>query len=209
VEIEMKKAILAMTLATMAVATGSASAADLQRGPYNAPAVDMRVYNWGGFYAGGDVGYAWGKITNSSVQPTGLNAGLDAGYNWQSGQFVMGVEGDINLSGANDTFAAFKFSNPWFGTLRGRAGYAFNNVLFYGTLGLALGDIKGENGGLTEEKTHIGWVGGAGMEVGMTPNWSVKVEYLYMDLTNRTYAITGLAQGYDTSMLRFGINYHF
>src|SRR6267142_496513 len=41
--------------------------------------------------------------------------------------------------GANDTFAAWKFSNPWFGTLRGRAGYAMNNVLLYATFGLAYG----------------------------------------------------------------------
>jgi len=204
----MKKTILA-ALATVTVAAGSATAADLPRGPYNAPAVDMRVYNWAGWYAGANAGYDWGKITNSSIQPNGFGGGLQGGYNWQSGQFVLGGETDINLSGASDTFAAFKFSNPWFGTVRGRAGYAFNNILFYGTLGFAYGDIKGESGGVTENKTHVGWTAGGGMEVGMTPNWSAKVEYLYMDLSNRTYSITGLANGYETNMMRFGINYHF
>ena len=58
---------------------------------------------------------------------------------------VFGLEGDIQITGADDTFAPYKFSNPWFGTVRGRVGYAFNNVLFYGTGGLAFGELKGEN----------------------------------------------------------------
>ena len=47
------------------------------------------------------------------------------------------------------------------------------------------------------------------MEVGFTPNWSAKVEYLYMDLNDRHYTITGANNGYEASMLRFGVNYHF
>ncbi len=47
------------------------------------------------------------------------------------GPWVFGVEGDIQATGANDTFAPWKFSNPWFGTVRGRVGYAFNNIMFY------------------------------------------------------------------------------
>jgi outer membrane immunogenic protein len=205
----MKKTILAMTLVTMAA--GSATAADIQRGPapYYPPAVDARVYNWAGFYAGANVGYEWGKTTNSATAPNGLLGGVQGGYNWQNGQFVFGGETDIQITGANDTFAPFKFSNPWFGTLRGRAGYAMNNILFYGTLGLAYGDLKAESFGLSEDKTHIGWTGGLGMEVGLAPNWSAKVEYLYMDLSNRLYTITGANNGYETNMLRFGVNYHF
>ncbi|HEY0224738.1 MAG TPA: outer membrane protein [Pseudolabrys sp.] len=205
----MKKAILAMTLTAMTAAAGPAAAADLQRGPYSAAPIDMRVYNWAGFYAGANVGYDWGKITNSALEPTGFAGGLQAGYNFQSGQFVFGAETDIQATSASDTFAAFKFSNPWFGTVRGRAGYALNNVLFYGTLGVAYGDIKGELPGVTEDKMHLGWTGGLGMEVGLTPNWSAKVEYLYMDLNNRVYSITGLPNGYEANMLRFGVNYHF
>ena len=123
--------------------------------------------------------------------------------------FVFGGEADLQLSGADDTFAPYKFSNPWFGTLRARVGYAVNNILVYGTLGLAYGQIKGVFNGLDETKTHVGWAGGVGAEVGLTPNWSAKVEYLYMDLSNRAYSITGVSNGYDASMLRFGVNYHF
>ena len=135
----MKKTILAMTVASLAAAAGTATAADLPRSsaPYYSPA--PAVYNWGGGYAGLNVGYEWGRITNSSGSPSGLEGGLQAGYNWQSGQFVFGGETDIQVSGADDTFAPWKFANPWFGTLRARGGYAMNNVLLYATLGMAYG----------------------------------------------------------------------
>ncbi len=160
-------------------------------------------------YAGLNIGYEWGKVTNSSINPSGFAGGGQVGYNWQSGQFVFGGETDIQFSGADDTFAPYKFSNPWFGTLRGRAGIALNNILLYATGGFAYGDLKGELPGLSETKTHTGWAGGLGMEVGFTPNWSAKVEYLYMDLASRSYSITGGDNGLQANMVRFGINYHF
>jgi len=204
----MKKMFLAMILAT--TMAGTAAAADIQRGP--APyysAAPTSSFNWTGAYVGGNAGYQWGDITNSRVSPSGLEGGLQGGYNWQSGQFVYGAETDLQITGADDTFALYKFSNPWFGTLRGRAGFAYNNMLFYGTLGLAYGGLKGEFGGLTEDKTHMGWTAGLGMEIGFAPNWSAKMEYLYMDLSNRAYSITGVTNGYEASMIRFGVNYHF
>ena len=203
----MKKTILAMTVAMSAA--GTAAAADLPRGPapyYPPPA---SVYNWNGFYAGLNLGYEWGKVTNSSIDPSGVAGGGQIGYNWQSGQFVFGAETDIQASAADDTFAPYKFSNPWFGTLRGRAGFAINNVLLYGTAGLAYGDLKAEFGGLDESKTLVGWTGGLGMEVGFTPGWSAKVEYLYMDLGNRAYTLTANDNGLHASYLRLGVNYHF
>ncbi|HEY5065432.1 MAG TPA: outer membrane beta-barrel protein, partial [Xanthobacteraceae bacterium] len=135
--------------------------------------------------------------------------GLQFGKNWQSDQFVFGLETDLQASGADDTFAPWKFSNPWFGTLRGRGGFAFNNILIYGTLGLAYGDLKGQVGALTETRTEIGLTGGLGMEVGFAPNWSAKVEYLYMDLSDRAFSITGVNNGLQSSFLRLGVNYHF
>ena len=206
----MKKRILAISVATATAAAGSAAAADLPRGPvpyyYPPPA---SIYNWTGPYAGLNLGYEWGKVTNSSINPIGIAGGGQVGYNWQTGQFVFGAETDIQISGADDTFAPYKFSNPWFGTLRGRAGFAINNVLLFGTAGLAYGELKGEFGGIDENKTLVGWTGGLGMEVGFTPNWSAKVEYLYMDLGSRSYTITGSDNGLQASYLRFGVNYHF
>jgi outer membrane immunogenic protein len=205
----MKKTSFAVA-AAMTLAAGAATAADLPRSQtpyYSAPAPN--TYNWSGPYIGGNVGYQWGTTTNNTTNPSGLEGGLQAGYNWQSGQFVFGGETDIQISGADDTFAPWKFSNPWFGTLRGRAGVALNNILFYGTLGLAYGSVKGEVSGLSETKTHVGWTAGGGMEVGLTPNWSAKAEYLYIDLSNRAYSVTGANNGLESSILRFGVNYRF
>ncbi|MFZ1952086.1 MAG: outer membrane protein [Pseudolabrys sp.] len=205
----MEKKILAISVAIATATAGAAVAADLPRGPapyyYQPPA----VYNWTGFYAGLNLGYEWGKVTNSSIDPSGIAGGGQIGYNWQIGQFVFGAEADIQASAADDTFAPYKFSNPWFGTVRGRAGYAINNVLLYGTLGLAYGNLDAQLGSLEENKTLVGWTGGLGMEVGFTPNWSAKVEYLYMDLGTRAYTITGVDNGLQASYLRLGVNYHF
>lgn len=206
----MKKTILAMTVATFAAGTGHA--ADLPRGQapyYSAPVQQSGIYNWAGPYAGVNLGYQWGKVTNSNIEPSGIAGGAQAGYNWQSGQFVFGAETDLQLSAADDTFAPYKFSNPWFGTLRARGGYAINNILLFATLGFAYGGVTGEMGGLEESKTQTGWTGGVGMEVGLTPNWSAKVEYLYMDLGTRHYTITGVDNGLQSSFLRLGLNYHF
>jgi len=203
----MKKMILA--IAVMTATGGAATAADLPRGPAPYYPPPSSVYNWTGPYAGLNLGYEWGKVTNSNLEPGGIAGGGQLGYNWQTGQFVLGVETDIQASGADDTFAPYKFSNPWFGTLRGRAGFAINNVLLYGTFGLAYGELKGEFFGVEEDKTLVGWTGGAGMEVGFAPNWSAKVEYLYMDLGSRAYTITGVNNGLQASYLRLGVNYHF
>ena len=205
----MKTTMRAMTLAAVVSASGAAMAADLPRGPqpyYSAPA---SYYNWGGLYAGVNAGYEWGHVTNSSMDPSGIFGGGQVGYNWQSGQFVFGGETDVQASAADDTFAPWKFSNPWFGTLRGRAGFTLNNIMFYGTAGLAYGELSGQLNGLTEDKTLVGWTGGVGMEVGFNPHWSAKAEYLYMDLGDRAYTITGANNGLTSNMLRFGINYHF
>jgi outer membrane immunogenic protein len=122
---------------------------------------------------------------------------------------VIGAETDIQLSSADDLFAPWKFSNPWFGTTRARAGLALNNVLFYATFGLAYGGGKIEFAGLSETNTHFGWAAGAGLEVGLTPNWSAKAEYLFVDLNNKTYLLTGATHSFESNILRLGINYRF
>jgi len=191
--------------------TVSAQAADLgyaPRGPYtvNQP---LNAYSWAGPYLGGNLGYAWGSVDNSLTKPNGIFGGVQGGYNWQNGPFVFGVEADIQASGANDTFAPWKFSNPWFGTVRGRVGYALNNVMFYGTGGLAFGELRGETFGLSESHTTAGWTVGAGAEYGFAPNWTAKIEYLYVDLSNSRFTITGLPNGYQFGLVRLGVNYRF
>jgi outer membrane immunogenic protein len=208
VEDIMKRALLAAAMAS--AVPGAAIAADLPRGPapYYAPAPSS-YYRWSGLYAGLNGGYEWGSVSHTGTNPNGFFGGAQLGYNFQSGGFVFGGETDLQFSDANDTFAPYKFSNPWFGTSRLRAGVAMNNMLFYATGGFAYGDVKGVNAGLSETRTHLGWTGGVGMEVGFTPNWSAKVEYLYMDLGDRAYSITGMNNNFDSNLLRFGVNYRF
>lgn len=167
---------------------------------------------WQGPYVGANLGYQWSSITHNPTWPDGVSGGIQAGYNWQSQQFVLGVEADLQLSAANDRFAPWKFSNPWFGTLRGRAGFLFNNTtLFYATGGLAYGSLRAENTitGAVESKIHPGWTAGVGVEIALSANWSAKVEYLYVNLFDRGYAVTGANNGMDASMIRMGINYRF
>jgi outer membrane immunogenic protein len=194
-----------------AIATTAAMAADVPRGmgPYTTAPVPYAVYGWLGPYLGFNAGYQWGSVTNGGTEVTGLMGGIQGGYSWQTGRFVYGFETDLQLSGADGTFAAYKFSNPWFGTVRGRAGFAMNNILFYGTLGLAYGRGRVETAALSETKLHVGWAAGAGLEVGLTPNWSAKAEYLFVDLAEEHYGLTGVNNGFESSLLRFGVNYRF
>jgi outer membrane immunogenic protein len=204
----MSRILLRAAAVACALAAAPALAADLPRnGPY--VAAPYGVYNWTGFYAGLNLGYEWGSVTNTGLSPGGVAGGVQGGYNWQTGNFVFGAETDLQLSAASDSVGAFKFSNPWFGTLRGRAGYAINNILFYATGGFAYGAGTAELFGLSETHTSIGWTVGGGMEVGLTPRWSVKAEYLYVDLSAQNYALTGVSHEIQSNVLRFGGNYRF
>jgi outer membrane immunogenic protein len=211
VEVAMKKSRnLTAAACALLAATSASHAADIpgMAYPYAAPAASYGAYNWMGFYAGLNIGYARGDITNSPTNPSGGLIGLQAGYNWQNGQFVFGGETDLQLSNADDMFAPWKFSNPWFGTVRVRVGYAMNNILFYGTGGLAYGGVKLESGGLSQDNTHYGWTVGVGAEVGLTPAWRARMEYLHLDLIDRGYFI-GSLHGIESHILRLGVNYRF
>ncbi len=218
-ESSMSRLVLAAIALTGAGFAVSAQAADLpyygsRPPPYAGPltvAQPLDCYSWAGPYLGGNLGYAWGSVDNNLTKPSGFAAGVQAGFNWQpSPSFVFGVEGDIQATGADQTFAPWKFSNPWFGTIRGRIGYTFdNNILFYGTGGLAFGELRGETFGLSESHSNAGWTAGVGAEFGFAPGWTAKVEYLYVNLSSTNFTITGVPNGYHFGTLRAGINYHF
>ena len=189
----------------------SAQAADLPYGShaytYNQPV--LGVDSWAGLYLGGNLGWAWGSVDNSLTQPSGIAGGVQAGFNWHLNPWVFGVEADIQASGASDTFAPWKFSNPWFGTVRGRAGYLFNTILLYGTAGLAFGELTGQTFGGSDSHTNAGWTAGVGAEFLFAPRWSAKLEYLYVDLNDSTFTVTGFQNGYRFGLIRAGVNYHF
>ena len=200
--------MMRVVLSAVALATAAGAAAAADYPPYTVPA-PLRTYSWTGPYLGGSLGYQWGNTTHNPTRPGGIAGGVRGGCNWQTGAWVFGGEADLTLSAASDTFAPWKFANPWFGTLRGRVGYGFGNILLYGTLGFAYGRGLAELGGTAERRIHGGWAAGGGMEVAFSPAWSARVEYLFVDLADRPYALTGTHHGFESSVLRLGINYRF
>jgi outer membrane immunogenic protein len=201
---------LALTAAGWTV---PAQAADFygSRAPNTVNQSLFRPDSWAGPYLGGNLGYAWGSVADNPAKPSGFVGGVQAGYNWQQlgSPFVFGLEGDIQATGAEETFAPWKFSNPWFGTVRGRVGYSFDNVMFFGTGGLAFGELRATTFGLTESHTNAGWTLGAGAEMAFAQHWSAKIEYLYVDLANSNFVVTGASNGYRFGLIRAGINYRF
>lgn len=206
----MRKGLIGIASA-LALNTTGAVAADLYGSPqpYAPAPVATYPYSWMGAYVGANFGYQWGELSNSGADPRGILGGFQGGYNWQFGQFVVGGETDFQLSNANDVFANYKFSNPWFGTLRGRAGFAMNNILFYGTLGLAYGRGQVDIGSVGEGLMHAGWTAGGGLEVALNRNWSAKAEYLYIDLGAENYALTHTSNDPTANIFRLGVNYRF
>ncbi len=199
-----------LAAAVAAGAAGTALAADLPAQPYYTAPAPLSASSWAGPYLGATIGYEWGTVSNNPTRPAGVAGGIEGGYNWQFGQFVAGIEADINASAAEDTFAPWQFSNPWFGTLRGRAGVAFGNTLVFGTAGLAIGGLTVDSpGNLSQSRTSAGWTAGAGVEVGFAPRWSAKAEWLYLDLSDRSFSVTGTTNGLAANLLRLGVNYHF
>ena len=202
----------ALAFAAALIAT-PAAAADLygrRPGPAYA-AAPFSGYNWNGVYVGANLGYQWGKVTNwGPTEPSGIMGGGQIGYNWQFGTVGArprgrhpGLGRERHLRGAT--------SSPIRGSarVRGRAGYAMNNVLVYVTGGLAYGGGTVDFGPASESQTHLGWTIGAGVEVGLTPNWSAKAEYLYVRLEDRGYVLTGVNNGFQSNVFRLGVNYRF
>ena len=211
--------------ALLAMTSSGAFAADLpiRKAP---PPLVIPVYNWTGFYIGGNVGGAWEHSTltdndfgvSFSNNRSGFIGGGQIGYNWQvSPQFVLGVEWmfdgtDIKSDTTVDLFRGTEKVN-WLTTVTGRLGYAVNNWLFYGKGGggwvhdtATVTDLVG-GGSVSISDTKGGWVAGAGVEYGFTPNWTGKVEYQHLGLEDVSNAGLTLSRHFD--MVTVGLNYKF
>jgi outer membrane immunogenic protein len=221
----MLSAALLLTTATQAADLGWNSGAS----PIYTP---TPVSGWSGFYAGVNGGYNWGTLTRQAAgggvqtqhNTGGWSLGGQAGYNVDMGGFIVGAEGDLqwtNLGYSEDIpgIGSFKSGIDFYGTLRGRAGMSFGQVMPYVTAGFAAGrgTASVTNGGgvtTSQSATHMGWTAGVGLEAQATDNISIKAEYLYVDLGTQTYAgpLAGLG-GIDAtqrfSVIRAGVNYKF
>jgi outer membrane immunogenic protein len=270
-EFEMKKTVLAISLVLFA--TGTAFAADIAPRYTKAPAP---LYNWTGFYVGGNLGGQWGSAdptTSTVYSPSGyfamssvpaingvgsqhvnsssVTGGFTAGYNWQVNNAVFGLEGDINYFGFKGsasgsavypccTWSGFtvasSVSADWLATIRGRIGFlATPNWLLYATGGVAIADVRGdftftdtyaaatESGAIRD--TRIGWTAGLGSEYAVGNGWSVKAEYLYVDLGRTSVTSANLTTlilpfafpsnpythsvDLKSNIVRVGVNYKF
>lgn len=205
----MKKLLLAAAAAVMAGAP--VLAADLGgRSPYYAPQPVRSLFNWTGFYIGGNAGWGWGSALGTD--PNGYLIGLQAGYNFQyASGLLAGVETDIAITGIDGSSGGATVDLDYLGTVRGRLGYTMDRFLVYGTGGLAYGGGEVALGGLSNSQTHFGWTIGAGVEAMIAPNVTARVEYLYADLGRETYTtVAGPARvGIDTSIVRMAMNYKF
>lgn len=229
-------------LATLMGAGMTAQAADLYRAPppppvsYVPPLIAANT--WTGFYAGINGGYAWGGGGNTisyfdgldqsaRAKPQGGFGGGQIGYNYQTGSFIFGVETDFQGAGISNsvtgmTAQGFDFTNKesvdWFGTARGRLGFAVGNALLYGTGGFAYGNVNQRatyNGGdvFVSNTTQTGYAAGGGIEYKFNPAWSLKAEYQYIDLGSQklTDTLGATTNSLDTNFqtARVGLNYRF
>jgi outer membrane immunogenic protein len=227
---------------TLAFATQASFAADMRAPVAKAPAAVVAApFSWTGSYLGLHLGADSGRATSSSAdsgfdgepdthtaRDNSVFGGVQAGYNWQSGNYVAGVEAEIGHFGAKgsvieatDHYVDFRYG--WYGTLTARFGYAWDRSLLYLKAGGAIANIRNtaadiDNGEFDPsaftriEGTRGGWSAGAGWEQAFAPNWSMKLEYLYLDLGKRTSSdISGATYTHRNHVhsVKFGLNYRF
>jgi len=190
---------MATSLASAPPSLATAAAADLASIYYAAP-VRSVAFNWAGAYVGATFGYEWSSVDNNPTNPNGVAGGFEAGFNRQNGSPVYGGETGLGFSATANMFAPWQFSNPWFGTARGRASFA----------GLAYGDVTGSTpGNPPEGRSNLGWAAGLGAEPSFTQHWSVKAEWLYFDLDDRHFSATAANNSLAANLVHLGLNYRF
>jgi opacity protein-like surface antigen len=217
--------------------------------------VPPTAVNWTGVYVGVNSGFTFGgsdwtdSVTGTSsnvFNTSGFVFGGTAGANYQAGPWVFGVEGDGDWADSNGfgTFTTTSTSslcaggcltkNSWLAMARGRAGYAFDRFLVYGTGGAAFGNIQANfSTHPVTTSTEAGWAAGGGVEYALGAGWSAKAEYLFVDLGNGSCTtncaiqtantnpategttpfgppiIPNVAVKFNESMVRAGVNYKF
>ncbi len=219
----MKHLIAAAAAATVLIASPAISA-DLYDpvAPVAPEVYGPTVFSWAGPYVGAQIGFGWGetrgKIKGSrrGIDTDGVIGGLYGGYNAQlTPNFVLGGEADISWSDIsgdrNIGGRKYEARTDWQGTIRARAGAAFDRILVYGTGGVAFAgnNMKKQARG-SESQTHVGWTLGAGVEGAITENIVARGEYLYAGYGKEDYnKINAKGVDLNTSVVRAGVAYKF
>ena len=181
--------------------------------------------NWSGFYVGIQGGYGWGDsehhapgLSTGTFDTSGGLVGVTWGTNWQRGNWVYGLESDFSFSSIDgDISGCFLtcFTDiRTLGTTRVRLGYAMDRSLVYVTGGLAYGNVRAGMREISfeDDETRYGWALGGGVEWAFAPRWSLKAEYLHVDLGDRrNYSVFGTSTDVDITadIARVGLNYSF
>ena len=224
----MTRTILAAAMVSLFA--GSALAADMPaRMPVKAAPMAVPYYNWTGFYVGLNAGYAWGRLNDSTngltSDPKGFAGGGQIGYNWQVNQVVFGLEADFQGSGQRESasgvlpvLGATTVTDRirYFGTVRGRLGYAWDRALVYVTGGYAYQNVgvdvnSAVFGAASDSTTKGGYALGGGLEYAFAGPWTAGLEYLYLDSgnTNVTLGGTTFSGRVRNNVLRAKVNYRF
>jgi outer membrane immunogenic protein len=204
-------------MAVLALSGAPALAADMAlKAP--APAVNNPSYDWSGFYIGGHVGSLWGRtsvvengaLIESGAPTNGVVGGVLAGYNWQRGPLVLGIEGDFGWANAHGTGTGpppppapppplgppvpNHYNLNWDSHIVGKAGFAVGNWMIFGTGGLATAGFSFQPSflppaapTLEQSRTYAGFSLGAGVEYAFTQNLLGRVQYIYDDFGSKNY----------------------
>jgi outer membrane immunogenic protein len=223
----MRQRLLLFSAATLALAAGSAASAQ----------------DWTGWYLGGNIGGAWADTkVDTTVTPgsgpvvippiaitalntptsdddndSGFTAGIEGGYNYQSGAWVWGIESDwgafdLDQDKSKSYTTALippttynlsqQVTTGWVWTLRPRVGFASGPWLFYGTIGAASTEVEltttytdtrtptAGRAQISESDTKWGWAGGLGGAYLFGANWSLKGEWIYADFGDISQTVT-------------------
>jgi opacity protein-like surface antigen len=217
---------------------------DRYGGGYKDEAYYVPAPIWTGFYIGGNIGGSWASIeaasnlvflganpgsilVDRSIDSSGIFGGIQGGYNFQSGNFLYGIEADLGGFDVSGTRTFFDPATPlrslqvsgnggWYGDITARGGFLVNgNALIYGKAGFAFfsGNVTvtdsfdniHQDGG-----TFTGWTAGAGVEYMFNPRWTMKIEYLYFDFGDNNFNFsnsTNLDNSLTVNTVKIGFNY--
>lgn len=190
----------------LVAALGVAHAADLglPAPDYVPPPIAPAYYNWTGAQAGLLLGYGWGDSEPAGVltgtdDADGFLAGGYIGYNWHfPSNWVLGAEADLLWADLDD--AGYELN--WYSTFRGKVGFAVNRFMFFGTGGVAIGDVETPS---TGDGTEVGWTAGGGVDMALTDNVIGRLEYQYIDLGD----VDDAGTDFDAHTVRVGIGFRF
>jgi outer membrane immunogenic protein len=210
--------------------------------PAAAPVAYVAPFSWTGFYIGGELGwirtdpqYTTGAVllgtpfvVSAATGKDGLSYGVLAGFNYQMGNVVLGIEGDfegwtvgkIRYTAITGDFLTAH--SKWGGSVRGRLGYAADRILIYLAGGAAF--LSNETSIPTTgisfggDDTRVGWTAGGGIDYAFTNNWFTGLEYRYSQFQSKSFiypipvlnlGLIGLKQELSNNQINVRVGYKF